>query len=58
MLTPGGVALVSFWYGDAEDVAEGLLFVTYAEATLKEAASVALEAVDVVRYAEMEEGTR
>ncbi|MCJ7550897.1 MAG: hypothetical protein MUQ30_14590 [Anaerolineae bacterium] len=53
---PGGVALHSFWYGDAEEVYEGLRFVYHAEATLHEAIGDALEVVEVVRYAEVEEG--
>ena len=56
VLVAGGVALHSFRYGDAEEVYEGLRFVTYTEATLREAAGDALDVVDVVRYAEMEEG--
>jgi len=56
VLVSGGVALHSFWYGDAEEVYEGLRSVSYTEATLREAVGVALEVVEVVRYAEMEEG--
>ena len=56
VLVPGGVALHSFWYGDAEEVYDGLRSVSYTEATLREAVGVALEVVEVVRYAEMEEG--
>jgi len=53
---PRGVALHSFWYAEAEEVYEGLRFVTYTEATLREAVGLALEVVEVVRYAEMEAG--
>ena len=53
---PGGVALHSFRYGDAEEVHEGLRFVYHAEATLHEAIGDALEVVEVVRCAEVEEG--
>ena len=56
VLVPGGVALHSFWYGDTEEVYEGLRFVSYTEATLREAVGDALEVVEVARYAEMEEG--
>ena len=56
VLVPGGVALHSFRCGYAEEVYEGLRFVTYTEATLGEAAGDALDVVEVVRYAEMEEG--
>jgi SAM-dependent methyltransferase len=56
ILTDGGVALHSFWYGDEEEEFSGLRFVQYTEASFAEVVGAEFEILEVERYAEMEEG--
>lgn len=54
VLNPQGIALHSFWYGDKVEDYEGLLFVYYTEAAIREAIGENFEILEIRRYAEME----
>ncbi len=54
VLKPNGLALHSFWYGDAETEHQGLRFVYYREDVLKRQFELEFEVLESRRYAEME----
>lgn len=55
ILTDNGIALHSFWYGDAEETAHGLQFVYYTDASLRGVIGAEYEIIDIQPYAEMED---
>lgn len=55
LLTPGGIALHSLWYGDKEEEHAGMRFIYYTEATFAEHLPASLSVVQQQRYAEMED---
>ena len=56
LLTPGGLILHSFWYGDHEEEYPGMLAVYHTEATLTDAFGPRFEILKMARYAEMDDG--
>ncbi len=56
VLTDGGLAMHSFWYGDGEEEFHGLLSAYYTEEKLLEIIGSAFEVVEMDRYKEMETG--
>lgn len=55
ILTSGGIAMHSFWYGSKEEFHEGLRFVYYTEEEFMNIVSPGYESVMIKRYSEMEE---
>lgn len=56
LLTPGGVILHSFWYGESEETYPGMLAVYHTEATLTAALGAGFDILRMERYAEMDDG--
>jgi len=54
ILTAGGIALHSFWYGDEESYHQGLRFVHYREATLEALIGPRYEVLEAERYTEID----
>ena len=54
ILTRGGIALHSFWYGDEEVAHQGLRFAYYKEDTLKALISSDYEFLEARQYSEIE----
>ncbi|WBW97810.1 class I SAM-dependent methyltransferase [Oceanirhabdus sp. W0125-5] len=55
VLIEPGIVLHSFWYGDKKEEIEGLKFVYYNEATLREVFSREFEIIEMNRYCEIED---
>lgn len=56
LLTPGGIALHSLWYGEGEEDFGGMKSVSYDETTFEKLMPPALTMVEQGRYAEMDAG--
>lgn len=55
-LTEEGMIIHSFWYGTGEETYDGLRFVYYDEAVLKQIFENTFEILEMTRYNEMEDG--
>lgn len=55
LLTEGGIAMHSFWYGDKEEFYDDLRFVYYKEELILDLVKEVFEVVAVERYTEFEE---
>jgi len=56
VLNDAGVLFHTLWYGESEEIMDGLRFVYYTEALFKSALGAEYEVVESGRYAEMEDG--